>query len=47
MFIYVFSTLCSPVVNFKTLKLFRIGIFPIRETSTKLFKMDYNPVEAF
>jgi hypothetical protein len=29
MFVYVFSTLCSPVVNFKTLKLFRTGIFPI------------------
>jgi hypothetical protein len=29
MFVYVFSTRCSPVVNFKTLKLFRIGIFPI------------------
>jgi hypothetical protein len=29
MFVYVFSTRCSPVVNFKTLKLFCIGIFPI------------------
>jgi hypothetical protein len=29
MFVYVFTTWCSPVVNFKTLKLFRIGIFPI------------------
>jgi hypothetical protein len=29
MFVYVFTTRCAPVVNFKTLKLFRIGIFPI------------------
>jgi hypothetical protein len=36
MFVYVFSTRCSPVFSFKTLKLFRIGIFPIRETSLLL-----------
>jgi hypothetical protein len=36
MFVYVFSIRCSPVVNFKTLKLFRTGIFPIRETSLLL-----------
>jgi hypothetical protein len=36
MLVYVFSTRCSPVVNFKTLKLLRIGISPIRETSLLL-----------